>query len=98
VTAAEMTLAGGKGMHGRLDKGGRLRWRREEDTFTLYNYDTDDLFEVPEAAITILELADGQRRADEVVRAVTERHGDLSADEVEAYIQELAEAQLVKVV
>lgn len=89
---------GGETVGQRLDKNGRLRWRQEEGYYTVYNYDSDDLFEVPETAITIFGLANADLDVSEVVDRVLHKHPDLGRLEVKEYVRELVEAGLLKLV
>lgn len=82
----------------RVDKAGRLRWREEAGFYTIYNYDTDDLFEVPPPAIAILKTADGSLSIPALVAGVLEEFPELSADEVTLYVHELIDNELLKLV
>lgn len=88
----------GSALPERVDKAGRLRWREEVGFFTVYNYDTDDLFEVPAPAIAILGRADGSLAIPSIVDAVLTEFPELSADQVTAYIHELIDNGLLKLV
>lgn len=82
----------------KVDKAGRLRWREEVGFFTIYNYDTDDLFEVPAPAIAILSRADGNLAIPSIVDAVLMEFPELSAEQVTAYVYELIDNRLLKLV
>jgi len=56
-------------------KCGKLKWREEYDFYTLYNFNTDDLFRVPKAAIDILEYVDGNNTAKQIIDNVIEKNG-----------------------
>lgn len=80
-------------------KGGKLKWREELECYTVYNYDTDDLFRVPETAIDILEMADGEHTVDQIIRSILEKNQLSDQDsyqEVEEFIQILIQKQLLK--
>lgn len=56
-------------------KCGKLKWREEYDSYTLYNFNTDDLFSVPKTAIDILEYADGSNTAGQIIDNVIKKNG-----------------------
>ncbi|MBE5966822.1 MAG: hypothetical protein E7255_07630 [Lachnospiraceae bacterium] len=54
----------------KVSLNGKIKWRNEYDFFTVYHFETDDLFKVPKTAIDILEVADGTKSIDEIINYV----------------------------
>ena len=76
-----------------------LRWRKDYNFVTIYNFDTDDLFKAPAIAKNILELCDGTRTKEEIVECLVDNkvlNNTVKAKEkMQAYIESLVRIGII---
>lgn len=81
----------------RIKHNGKLKWREEYKGFTVYNFDTDDLFSVPKTAIDVFELADGEKTINDIISHLIQANNlkEVDRSRLLSYIQTLLNKKLL---
>jgi hypothetical protein len=81
----------------KVSLNGKIKWRNEYDFYTIYHFETDDLFKVPKTAIEILEVADGTKSIDEIINLIINKNNfEISCyQKIYEYIDLLNQKELI---
>jgi hypothetical protein len=77
----------------------KLRWRKDYDAVTVYNFETDDLFRLPPIALDILENANGDYEIEEITEIVINNNNLKRSEEliekINNYIESLVSKKIL---
>ncbi|MBS6262580.1 MAG: hypothetical protein KH549_05455 [Clostridium sp.] len=86
-------------MEKKIKKLDNVKWRKDFEFITIYNYNTDDLFKASKITGEILELSDGTRSIDEVIDELINNSKveilDSTREKLEKYIKSLIEKEVI---